>query len=209
MPSYYPAFLDLTGRPCVVVGAGEVAERKVAALLRAGARVTVVSPEGTEEVARLAQGGEIAWRRRAYQPGDLAGAWLAIAATDDPAVNRVIAQEAEERRVLLNVADRPALCSFIAPSIVQRGDLTIAISTSGRSPAMARKVREEMERHFPEEYGALLDVAAAVRERLLKESARPPAERWQQALSPEVLALLREGRRQEAEGLVLRTLARD
>lgn len=206
MPTYYPAFLDLTGRSCVVIGGGEVAERKAGALLKAGARVTVVSPESTAELSRLAERGKIAWRRRLYQPGDLEGAWLAIAATDDPAANQAVAQEAEERHVLLNVVDEPALCGFIAPSVVQRGDLTIAISTSGKSPAMARRVREEMERWLPPEYGELLDLAAEVREALRQEGVRPDAAVWQTALSAKVLALVREGKRTEARDAVLRML---
>ncbi len=208
MPAYYPAFLDLTGRDCVVIGAGEVAGRKVTTLLRCGAKVGVISPEATPEVQRLAGAGAIAWKRRGYQAGDLAGVWLAIAATDDAAVNRAIAQEAQERRVFLNVADQPALCGFVAPGIVQRGDLTIAISTSGKSPAMARKVREEMERHFPSEYGDLLALAAEVREETMRGFERPTPEQWQRALSPDVLALLRDGRRAEAKTRIAEALGR-
>jgi precorrin-2 dehydrogenase/sirohydrochlorin ferrochelatase len=173
----------------------------------------VISPQATPEVQRVAGAGAIAWKRRGYQVGDLAGAWLAIAATDDAAVNRAIAQEAQERRVFLNVADQPDLCGFIAPGIVQRGDLTIAISTSGKSPAVARKVREEMEQRFPSEYGDLLALAAEVREETMRSplaegrsAERPTPEQWQRALSPEVLALLRDGRRAEAKALVVKTL---
>ncbi|MBI3744316.1 MAG: bifunctional precorrin-2 dehydrogenase/sirohydrochlorin ferrochelatase [Chloroflexi bacterium] len=206
MPAYYPAFLDLRGRRCVVIGAGDVAERKVAMLLKAGAKVTVVSPEGTVELASLSKAGKIEWRRRAYQFGDLSGAWLAIAATDDASVNRQIADEAEAGHVLLNVVDKPDLCTFIAPSVVQQGDLTIAISTAGKSPAMARKVREEMERYFPPEYGVLLDIAGEVREMLMREPGRPPAELWQQALSEEVLDLIRVGRRDAARNKMVKIL---
>ncbi len=206
MGSYYPAFLNLTGRRCVVIGAGEVAERKVATLLQAGALVTVVSPDGTAEIAHRAQVGEVTWRRRPYQAGDLRDAWLAIAATDDASVNRAIAREAEERHVLLNVIDVPSLCGFIAPSIVQRGDLTIAISTAGKSPAMARRVRREVERLFPPEYGELLDIVAEIREALFTEGCRPPADRWQDAISDEVLAMVRAGERDQAKARLLETL---
>ena len=206
VPAYYPAFIDLRGRRCVVIGAGPVAGRKVTMLLKSGAKVTVVSPESTAALARLAKDGDVEWRRRAYQPGDLSGAWLAIAATDDAKVNRQIADEAEAKHVLLNVVDKPDLCTFIAPSVVQQGDLTIAISTAGKSPAMARKVREEMERYFPPEYGVLLDIAGEVREMLMRVPGRLPAELWQQALSGEVLDLIRAGRRDAARDKMVNIL---
>ncbi len=208
MGSYYPAFLDLEGRRCVVIGGGEVAERKVGALLSAGARVTVVSPEATVEIARLAQHEEVVWHRRGYEAGDLTDAWLAIAATDDGSVNRAIGRDAEERRVLLNVVDQPALCNFIAPSVVQRGDLTIAVSTAGKSPAMARKVRHEIERAFPPEYGVLLEVAAEARRELMGEGHQVEPELWQTALSDEVLSLARSGDTDAARARVLKTLRR-
>ena len=206
MGSYYPAFLDLEGRRCVVIGGGEVAERKVGALLNAGARVTVVSPEATAEIEHLAQHDEVVWHRRGYEAGDLAGAWLAIAAPDDGSVNRTIGRDAEERRVLLNVVDQPALCNFIAPSVVQRGDLTIAVSTAGKSPAMARKVRHEIERAFPPEYGVLLEVAAEARRELMREGHQAEPELWQTALSDEVLSLARSGDTGAARVQLLKTL---
>ena len=204
--AYYPVYLDIVGRSCVVIGAGEVAERKVATLLKAGARVTLVSPEATGELRRRTQDGQLRWLQRAYHPGDLQDAWLAIAATDDEAVNEAIAREAEERKVLLNVVDNPKLCTFIAPSIIERKDLTIAVSTGGKSPALARRVREELEQLFPPEYGALLEVAAEVRDGLRREGRRPPADLWQQALSGRVMELVRQGKNEDAKEELLRTL---
>ena len=206
MADYYPAYLDITGRPAVVIGGGSVAQRKVEGLLKAGARVTVVTPEATPEVQQWARAGAIIWSQREYQAGDLEDVWLAIAATDSEPVNEAVAREAKERRVLLNVVDNPKLCTFIAPAVVEREGLTIAVSTSGKSPAVARKVKEELEQLLPPEYGLLLEVAAEVREALRREGSRPPADLWQQALSPEVLSLLREGKTDDARDRLLQSL---
>ena len=150
MSRYYPAYLDLAGRRAVVIGGGDVAERKIAQLLASGADVTLVSPGATQEVARLAADGAVRWIRRAYAPGDLAGAWIAVAATDDEAVNRAVHAEAERERTLLNVVDRTELCGFIAPSIVERGPVTFAISTAGASPgARAQAPRAHRRRAEP------------------------------------------------------------
>ncbi len=203
---YYPIFLDIEGREAVVVGGGAVAERKVEGLLNAGAKVTVVSPELTALLGRLAFTSAVRWLSRAYATGDLDSGWLAIAATDDPAVNSTVARDARERSILVNVADDPASCDFIAPSIVEREGLTIAVSTGGRSPAMARRVREEMERLFPDEYGALLGVAAQVRKTLRAEGFPAPADLWRRALSEEVMALVRQGKTHEARDRLLRAL---
>ena len=207
MPNrYYPVFLDMDGRLAVVVGGGGVAEGKVTGLLEAGARVTVVSPSLTPALMSCADDHTVTWFARRYRAGDLAGAWLAVAATDDPATNIAVAEEAASAGILINVVDTPARCSFIAPAVVRRNDLTIAISTGGKSPAMARKVREEMERLFPPEYGALLRVAGEVRSALQREGRRVTADLWQRALSPEVLDLVRQGRSQEAAALLTKSL---
>ena len=139
---YYPAFLDLNGRLVVVIGGGIIAERKIQQLLAANATVSLISPDSTSPVAKLAQNGTIQWYERVYQVGDLNGAWLAIAATDNSSINEAIAQEAEQRKIFLNVVDKSELCGFIAPSIIEKGPVTIAISTAGKSPALARKLRE-------------------------------------------------------------------
>ena len=206
MPSFYPIFLDLRGRPCLVVGAGEVAGRKVAGLIGAGARVTVVAAEATAELARLARDGAIAWERRGYRAGDLAGARLAIAATDDPEVNRRVAREAEAANIPFNAVDNLELSTFITPAVVARGDLVVAVSTGGRSPSMARKVRERIERALPPEYAALLDVAADVRTSLFAQGLRPSAERWSEALSEEALDLVRKGDTAGARNTLVETL---
>ncbi|MEW6366798.1 MAG: siroheme synthase CysG [Acidobacteriota bacterium] len=161
---YYPVFLELHGHRVLVVGGGVVAERKVAALLEAGAQVCVVSPEVTGTIAGWAEQGRITIERRHYRPGDLHGCRLAFAATDDPGVNEAVRSEAESTGVWLNVADRPALCDFIAPAVARQGDLAIAISTGGASPAMARRIREVLEHSFGPEYATTLDRLRALRE---------------------------------------------
>ncbi len=161
---YYPVFLNLKERLCVVVGGGDVAERKVRGLLRAGARVKVVSPELTEGLEELRNRGLIKHVKRAYQEDDIRDAFLVIAATSEMDVNRAVFKDA--RNVPVNVVDVPELCSFIVPSIVNRGDLTVAISTSGVSPALARSIREELEVFFPEETGEFLEFLKDIRSRI-------------------------------------------
>ncbi len=163
---YYPAYLELRGHPCVVIGGGPIAERKVTTLLDAGARVTVVSPAVTAALAALADTHEIVHHARPYRPGDLAGAWLAYAATGDETVHAAIATEAAEARVFLNVVDRPRLCSFIVPAIVRRDPVTIAISTGGASPALAKRLARELDETVGPEWGLAARVLGALRTRL-------------------------------------------
>ncbi len=147
MPRYYPVFLDVQGRNCMVFGGNSEGERKVNYLLECGASVTLFSPVAhtTEGLKSLAAGGKVTWEKRTYRPGDLTGAWLAIVAdTSDEASNQQAYDEAREKNVALNVMDVTPLCTFIAPAIVQRHDVTVAMSTSGTSPALARRLREEM-----------------------------------------------------------------
>jgi precorrin-2 dehydrogenase/sirohydrochlorin ferrochelatase len=164
---YIPIFLEVTGRRCVVVGGGEVAARKVESLLAAGARVTVVSPSLTApSLAAAVDRGMVEHVARAYQGGDIAGCVLAYAATDDRDLNRALADEARDVGVPLNVVDVPDLCSFIAPAVVKRGALQIAISTGGAAPAFAARLRRQLEKQFGTEYGIALTVLRAARRRL-------------------------------------------
>jgi precorrin-2 dehydrogenase/sirohydrochlorin ferrochelatase len=169
---YYPAYLDLSGHPCVVIGGGEVAARKVATLLEAGARVTVVSPALTAALAALADTHEIVHHPRPYRHGDLTGAWLAYAATGDDAVHAEIAAEAAEARVFLNVVDRPRLCSFIVPAIVTRGPVSIAVSTGGRSPALAKRLGAELAATVGPEWGLAAELLGTLRTRLGEGAGR-------------------------------------
>lgn len=164
--NYYPIFLRVAGRSCLVVGGGRVAEQKVESLLAAGACVTVISPELTPRLKALATAEDIVHRNRVYTRGDLAGFFLAYAATNDDELHAQIATEADAAGILLNVVDRPQLCDFITPSVVARGDLVIAASTGGASPAMAKHIRRELEEIFGPEYALALALLRRVRESL-------------------------------------------
>src|SRR5581483_10147284 len=155
---YYPVLLDLAGRPCVVVGGGAVAEGKVPPLVAAGARVTVIAPALTPALAAQQRAGRFTHLARAYRPGDLAGAFLVIGATGDPEVNRAVHAEATERGALINVVDDPPHCGFILPSVLRRGDLVVAVSTSGSAPALAVRLRERLERELGDEYARFLEL---------------------------------------------------
>jgi precorrin-2 dehydrogenase / sirohydrochlorin ferrochelatase len=161
---YLPIFIDVSGRACVVIGGGEIAERKVRSLIEAGATVVVISPTVTPELAAMSHAGAIRHLSRKYQHGDLAGAWLAFEATGDDPTARMVAVEADERGVPINVADVPGLCTFIVPAVVQRGGLQLAISTGGASPALARKIREELEESFGPEYELTIELLAVARQ---------------------------------------------
>ena len=156
---YYPINLDIKGRRCLVVGGGAVGTRKVHTLLQCGADVTVISPQATNELSVLAEAGDIAMQKREYSSTDLEGIFLVIGATDDETLNRQVSADAQSRNLLCNIADRPAVCNFILPSIVHRGDLVITVSTSGKSPALAKKLRKALERQFGIEYADLLNLS--------------------------------------------------
>src|SRR2546421_4183630 len=151
----YIACLRLSARPCLVVGAGEVGLEKVEGLLACGADVTLVAPEAVSELQELAAEGSIRWERRAFEPGDLDGRFLVIAATADTDVNISVYEEAERRAMLVNVVDVPPLCNFILPAIVRTGPLAIAISTAGASPALAKRMKREIAEAYGEPYARL------------------------------------------------------
>jgi precorrin-2 dehydrogenase/sirohydrochlorin ferrochelatase len=160
---YLPIFVDVTGRKCIVVGGGEIAARKAESLLAAGAKVTVVSPHLDGSLTELAKRDAIAHVERTYRRGDMIGCSLVYAATDDSALHREISAEARELGILLNVADVPELCSFIAPAVVTQGALQIAISTGGASPALAAKIKRKLEQEFGVEYGHALRILRSAR----------------------------------------------
>ncbi|TDA69349.1 MAG: bifunctional precorrin-2 dehydrogenase/sirohydrochlorin ferrochelatase [Clostridia bacterium] len=167
MGGYYPVYCDLQGKPCTVVGGGQVAERKVQSLLECGARVTVVSPTlDTPRLREWCQQDLLALLPRSYRPGDVAGAFLVISATDQAEVNALVARDCRARGIIVNVVDAPELCDFIVPSVVRRGDLVISISTGGKSPLLARLLREELEERYGPEYGILADMLGEARRQL-------------------------------------------
>jgi precorrin-2 dehydrogenase/sirohydrochlorin ferrochelatase len=163
----YPLFALIEDRACLVVGGGAVGERKVRDLLLAGARVTVVSRDLTPGLAELAAQGRLHYIQGDFTPQHLDGMILVVGATDDMEVNREVSTAAQARGLLVNIVDAPELCTFIVPAQVRRGPLTIAVSTGGASPALARKVREELEERFGPEYGLFLRVLQVVRDQVL------------------------------------------
>lgn len=179
---FYPIVLDLTGRPCLVVGGGAVAERKVEGLLEAGARVTVVSPTVSRRLQAWIAVRAIRWVAGDFRAEDVAGHVLVIAATDDTAVNGAVSTAARGPGVWVNAADDPARCDFFLPSVLRRGELTVAVSTGGTSPALARAIREELETYFTDDYRVLARVAAETRRELRRHGPRPDAESWRRAL---------------------------
>ena len=173
MRKFYPMMVDVAGKRCLVVGGGRVAERKVLSLVECGAEVEVVSPSTTARLAALASAGRLRLRRRPVRPTDLRGAFLVVMATDDAQVNREVAETVRSAGGLVNVADDPDACTFLVPSVVRRGDLTIAISTGGGSPALAKKLRQRLEQTIGPEYEAFLGALRTLRERARRAVADP------------------------------------
>ncbi len=169
---YYPLFLDIRGAPSVVVGGGAVAARKTMSLLDAGAMVTIISPEVTEKIGELIDNNRVRHIKRPFRAGDTRGASLVIAASSDRAVNERALEEARAANVPVNVVDDPGGSVFIVPSVIKRGGLTVAVSTGGRCPAMARKVRMEIEKTIGPEYGPMLEIMGRLRESLLKKGLK-------------------------------------
>ena len=188
----YPIVLNLSGRRAVVVGGGEVALRKARALADAGAHVRVVAPEFT---AGFAEDGRFECLAERYQERHLEGARVVVAATDDEAVNRQVAEDARAAGVLVNVVDRPELCDFIVPAQVRRGDLLIAISTGGAAPALAKRLRERLEKEFGPEYETYLAVLGEVREDLKNRNVAPDLRRriFERLTEDDLLAAARQG----------------
>ena len=204
---YYPIFLNLEGKKCVVVGGGEVALRKVRALLDSGARVVVVSPTLNSGLAQLARVETISLISREYEPKDLKDAVIVVAATDIAEVNQNIAKKARKHGILVNVVDRPEESDFIMPSLVRRGDLILAVSTSGASPALAKKIRMRLEQTFGEEYSPLLSLIKEVRQELKEQQLRVNTEDWQNALDLDLLThFIQAGEREKAKAALLEKL---
>jgi uroporphyrin-III C-methyltransferase/precorrin-2 dehydrogenase/sirohydrochlorin ferrochelatase len=201
---YYPLFMKLTDRPCLVVGGGNVAMRKVTLLRKAGARVTVVSPALGPELAQLHEAGEIEHIPRAFEDGDVARRVLVVAATDDEDVNRHISEVATGQFVPVNVVDRPELCTFITPSMIDRSPLQVAISTGGASPVLARLLRSRIESFLPASYGRLAGMLESLRERAKARLPNPELRRrfWERLLEGPVTELVLSGRDDAARKIV-------
>ena len=198
----YPVNLLVAGRRCVVVGGGRIAARKIEALLDAGAEVHVVASELAPEVRAWRDARRLSAEERGFEAADLDGAWLATAATDDPDVNRTVADAAEARRIWCNAADDPANCSFTLMSVVRQGDLVVTIGTGGRSPALATYLRDHVREEMGPEWAELLELLAEARGRVRASGISSENVDWRRALDSGMLDLIRAGRRAEAKELL-------
>jgi len=203
----YPIYLDLQNKKCVVVGGGEVAQRKVLSLLECSAKVVVVSPEVTVKLSELVKNSQITWYAREFEPNDLNNAFLVYAATDKPSINSDVSTSAHDYGIsLVNVVDTPAECTFITPSIVARSDLIISISTNGKSPALAKKIRQQLEEQYGPEYGDFLDILGEMRR--VAMDIIPTQKQRQQVFEAiindsEIFDLVRAGKKEEARELAI------
>ena len=208
MKTYPINLVGLERKRCLVIGGGEVAAGKVLGLVEAGARPVVISPAITPELASLAAEDRIEYQARSFDPQDVAGAFLVIAATDDPALNRQVWETGCRQGALVNVVDAPPLCHFFAPALIRRGDFAISIATGGAAPALAARVRRELETRFGPAYEIMTDWCAAIRP-AVKEAFADPDERkkrWVALVDSPLLALLADGRIAEARAVVAQTM---
>ncbi len=209
LPDYYPIFLNISGKRCVVVGGGQVSLRKVKVLLEHRANVEVISPDACPELNKLAEDGEISILPRSYRRGDLENAFIVIAATWCGITNLEVAREAQRKAVLVNVVDDQENSDFIAPSYVRRGDITIAVSTAGRSPALARKIRTRLEKDFGDEYASLARLIGEVRAEIKQQGIEVDGDGWQEALDLDLLIkLLKKGDKEKAKTVLVSGLKR-
>ena len=207
---YYPIHLDIKNRNCLIVGGGAVGTRKVNTLLECGAHVTVISPDPTPHLTQLASKGSITLKKRAYRSDDLAGMFLVIGATDDETLNLQISEDAERAQILCNIADRPEVCNFILPSIVRQGDLVITISTSGKSPALAKHLRQILETQFGREYADFVALMGAIRQKLLSQAHEPEAHKalFNQLIDSDLIQLMQAGKTKEINSILYKILGK-
>lgn len=205
---YYPLNLDIKNKNCLVVGGGRVATRKVLTLVNCGANVTVVSPEVANTLKQMAEQGLIVLETRPFKPSDLNDQFLVIGATNIDQLNSKIASEAQQRSILCNIIDQPEACSFILPSILNRGDLLITISTSGQSPAFSKHLRKKLEKEFGDEYAVFLKIMGTIRSRLLKNNHNPEEHKniLNSLISSGLLNMIREQKHHEINKLLLETI---
>jgi siroheme synthase-like protein len=204
--AYYPIFVELGDRRCLVIGGGDVALQKIHGLLAAGARITLIAPELTPRLRALANDGSFEYVEREYRDGDLDGYEMCMVATDDGAVNADVAAEGKRRRIWVNAADDPVNCDFILPAVIRRGNITLAASTGGSSPALARRLREELEAYLTEEMPALADLLKEVRLDLRSRGIVPEADLWQEAIDEELRVLLAQRKYRQAKARLLQSL---
>ena len=203
---YYPIFLEMKDRRCVVIGGGAVAERKVEGLVAVGANVTVISPAITDGLQDLLAQSAIRHVAREYRAGDRAGYDLVFVATDNSEINAAVSNEARSLRIWVNSADDPDHCDFILPAVIRRGDLAVAVSTGGVSPAVTRAIREELDEYLHADYAGFVQIAGEVRKELREKSVSPGASAWNRALQGDFRRLIKEGKPVQAKELLLETL---
>jgi len=203
---YYPVFLEMKDRRCVVIGGGAVAERRVEGLVAVGANVTVISPTITDRLRNMLTQGAIRHVAREYRAGDRAGYDLVFVATDNSQINAAVSAEVISLRIWLNSADDPDHCDFILPAVIRRGELAIAVSTGGVSPAVTRAIREELDEYFTADYAMFVQIAGEVRKELREKSLSPTAEAWNQALQGDFRRLIKEGKAVQVKALLLEKL---
>jgi precorrin-2 dehydrogenase/sirohydrochlorin ferrochelatase len=174
----FPMFMKLEGRPCLVVGAGTIGAPKISSLIAAGAVTRVIALSATAEVGEWARAGSLTWEARAFESADLDGVFMVIAATNSRELNAAIFNEARQRNILCNVVDDPEYCDFYYPAVVRRGDLQLAISTNGQSPALAQRIRRELEIQFGPEYADWLEQLGKIRQQLFASKMNPEERRY-------------------------------
>ena len=211
MNTYYPVYIEMRELPCVVIGGGKIAQGKIEGLLAVQAKVTVISPDLTPHLHDLANQKQITQLARTYQPGDLAGAFLVICATDQPEINHQVWQEATANRQLVNVVDDTPRCNFIAPSILRKGDLTIAISTSGKAPALAVRLKEWLQGELGPEYERFLELAGELRAPLAQHIPDFETRKalWYELVDSEILDVLADGDEPKAREIIARVVGFD
>ena len=211
MNTYYPVYIQMHEQSCVVIGGGKIAEGKVEGLLAVEAKVTVIAPDLTPHLQDLADQKQITYLGRAYQPGDLTGAFMVICATDQAEINHQVWQEATANHQLVNVVDDTPRCNFIAPSILRKGDLTIAISTSGKAPALAVRLKERLQREIGPEYERFLELAGELREPLARHIPDFETRKalWYELVDSGILDVLASGDEEQAREIISRVVGFD
>lgn len=197
---YYPIYLDIEDRSVVIIGGGTVCARKAEAMMKYGARVTIVSPQVTGEIEQWISSGMLTVRRKVYEESDLPGASIVIASTDDPCVNARVARDCRRRKIPVNVVDVTHLCDFIIPAIVERGSIQVAVSTGGKSPALARRLKEDLQKLVGPEYDEVNQLMGALRASAKKTLATDVERKrfFDAIIAAGILDMLRGGRRDEA-----------
>jgi precorrin-2 dehydrogenase/sirohydrochlorin ferrochelatase len=201
---YYPVSLDIRGKKCLVVGGGDVGTRKVITLLECGAYVIVVSIDASEKILMLAESGRIELKRRPYTGDDLEDMFLVICATDNEELNLRVSRDAGKRGMLCNIADRPEACNFILPAVVKRGDLVIAVSTSGKSPAFAKKLRKDLEKQYGAEYADFLKLMGEIRKKLLSKNHGPEEHKhlFEKLISRDMVQLIKKNEKDKINAVI-------